>query len=174
MSSTTSTTRVGTTTVSERTTAATRDLCATLGIGDLSSANAKHLALALALVAGEEAARNGEFAARLREAYQALVPAKAPAPRKAAPAGDKRKIRLTPVGVVDESELDPYGPPNPFALQKLYGNDQLRLALERYSLTALKETLPAMQERFPGTKPKKITKPGIIDYIVEYLVGAGH
>lgn len=160
--------------VQQRGTQGTHDLCAALGLGAVSPAHLKYLSLALAEAAIVEIGRNSAFADRVRAGYVALLPA----PHAGAPkAGDTKdhsawKARLTPIGQVDEALLDPYAPPNPFALQRLYGDAQLALALERYSLTALKASLALVRERFPGTEPRKLTKPGIIAYMVEHVVGA--
>jgi hypothetical protein len=166
--------------VQERTAEASRVLCAALGLVGLSATNMKYLMLALAEVADEEIHRNADFAARLRSRYEALVPARpSRAGRSSGASRPSRssgppKTRLTPVGTVDEGLLDPYAPPNPFLLQQLYGNEQLAAALGRHSLAALKQAVDVVQEQFPGTKPKKLTKPGIIDYIVEHVAGPGY
>jgi hypothetical protein len=70
---------------------------------------------------------------------------------------------------VRAAEHIPYGPPNPFVLQQVYGDDQLALALERHPPAKLKEAVVIVQERYPGTKPKKPTKASIIAYIVETI-----
>jgi hypothetical protein len=70
---------------------------------------------------------------------------------------------------MDESLIDPYGPPNPFGLQQLYGDEQLALALDRYAPARLRGAVPIVQERFPGTKPKSMSKAAIIEYIVKTL-----
>lgn len=158
-----------TSTIQERTTQATHDLCAALGLENLSAANLKYLALALMQDAADEAARDADFAARIRSRYESLLPA----PRATRTArGDESKswnVKLIPIGNMDESLLDPYGPPNPFLLQQLYGDEQLTLALERYSPAKLKGALEIVQQGYPGTKPKKVSKAGIIEYIVSTI-----
>jgi len=163
-------------TVQQRNIEATNELCRVLNLEGESSANLKYLALALMQVATHESVQNSQFAERVRSAYLDLVP-----PPKVKRASSKPhsgstglkpwQIKLTPIGTTDESLLDPYGPPNPFALQQIYGDEQLPLALERYSPAQLKAALPLVQGRYPGTKPKKLTKVGIIDYFVSCLVG---
>ncbi len=155
------------TTLQERSSQATSVLCQALELGELSSANQKYLALALMQVATEEVSRNGSFAERVRSLYLSLVPQKTTGTKPTASAS--WQIKLTPVGTVDQSLLDPYGPPNPFALQQLYGDAQLPLALERYSPARLKEAAEIVQQRFPGTKPKKNSKASIIEYIVSTI-----
>ena len=171
MSSIIDTTTATTPTVQEQSAAATRDLCQALGLGTLKPAQLKLLTVALARAATEEAQQNEMFRQRVQMLYQSLIPVKAPKPPKPPKevTGRRQKVKLEPIGTVDETELNPYAPPNPWALQRLYGDHQLAAALERYSPQALKEALPAVQERYPGTKPKRVTKPGIIDYIVEML-----
>lgn len=163
-----------TTTLQQQSAQATRDLCEALGLVAVSPANLKYLALALTLVATEEVARGSDFADRVRATYGSLLPARskpsAGSEKGGRSAGSKAwNVKLTPIGTVDESMLDPYGPPNPFALQQLYGDDQLVLALGRYSPAKLKESVAIVQQRFPGTKPKKLTKVEIIDYIVRTI-----
>lgn len=164
-------------TFQEQSTQATRDLCAKLGLDTVSPSQLKYLTLALMRIATEEAGRSSDFAERVRSLYLALLPARsnrrdADADRVSSRRGNgPNRIKLIPVGSVDEALLDPYAPPNPFVLQQLYGNEQLSLALERYTLTKLKEAVAVVQERFPGTKPKRMTKPGIVEYIVSAVTG---
>src|SRR5579884_1253796 len=162
-------------TIQERTTRASRDLCAALDLVGVTPATMKVLTLALAEVAAKEIMRNPAFGQQIRSRYEELQPRKPTSKRasgKRPPSpGEQWKVKLTAVGQVDESLLDPYAPPNPFALRQLYGNDQLAVALGRYSLTALKQAVPAVEAANPGTKPKKVTKQGIIDYIVEHVAG---
>lgn len=165
-------------TIQQRSAAATRALCEVLGLGALKPADLKYLALALTQAATEEARYDSAFADRIRALLQSLLPAK-PAPRKPRDEasglpgrrrGAVKRIDLVPVGRVDETLLDPYAPPNPWALQQLYGNDQLPAALDRYSLAKVKDALALMQRRYPDMRPKRMTKSGIIDYIVEQVV----
>lgn len=161
--------------LAERSARATRDLCAVLGLGVLTPTNLKYLAVALMEVATEEAKRSDEFTEQVRSAYEAILPVK---PQRRTRTSDGSapgtatkswKVKLTPIGTVDEALLDPYAPPNPFALQQLYGNEQLPLALGRYSLTKLKEAVVVVQQRYPDTKPRRITKAGIVEYIMDTL-----
>jgi hypothetical protein len=163
-----------TATLQQRSAQATYELCAGLGLGMLSAADLKYLSLALAQVATEEVSRNSDFAERIRSLYLSLLPKKAT--RGASSGGSTRSggtkawnAKLTPVGTVDEALLDPYGPPNPFALQRLYGDEQLPLALARYTPAKLREAVALVQERYPGSKPKKMTKAAIIEYIVNTI-----
>lgn len=163
-----------TATLQERSVQATRDLCKGLGLEGLSPANLKFLSLALTHVATEEITRNIDFADSVRSLYLSLLPQKA---ARGAPSRDSSRsggskawnVKLTPVGTVDEALLDPYGPPNPFALQQLYGNEQLALALARYTPAKLKDAVALVQQRYLGSRPKKMTKASIIEYIVSTI-----
>jgi hypothetical protein len=134
----------------------------------VSPSELKYLALALTQVATDEAARNADFATRIRTAYLSLLPQKGSASRRA-PGNSSKKVQLTPIGDMDESLIDPYGPPNPFGLQQLYGDEQLALALNRYAPARLRGAVPIVQERYPGTKPTSMSKAAIIEYIVKAL-----
>ncbi len=165
------------TTLQQHSAQATRELCAALGLGTLSPANVKYLSLALTQAATAEASQNEDFAERVRSLYQSLVPAKAtrePSSRGSSRARGSKgwDVKLTPIGTVDDALLDPYGPPNPFALQQLYGDEQLPLALGRYTPAKLKDAVAVVQQRYPGSKPKKMTKASIIEYIVNTIAGS--
>lgn len=154
-------------TTQERSAFATRELCKVLGLGTLKPAELKFLTIALAEVAASEAQQNRSFAHAISHLYQELLPAK---PKKRISSKKpKEETVLVPVGTVDPALLDPYAPPNPWALQVLYGDHQLQQALERYSLPKLKEALAPVQERYPGSKPTTLTKRGIAAYIVDQL-----
>jgi hypothetical protein len=152
----------------ERSAQATHALCEALGLGVISPSELKYLALALTQVATDEVATNPALAARLRELYLSLVPKKTVASRRST-SSKSWEVKLTPIGDMDESLIDPYGPPNPFGLQQLYGDGQLRLALERYTPARLRGAVAIVQERYPGTKPKSMSKAAIIEYIVRML-----
>jgi hypothetical protein len=125
-------------------------------------------------VVADEVGRNGEVARRIREAYQDLLQLSQQAKTKSHPPKPE-PVKLIPVGTVDERRIKPYGPLDPYLLFDLYGADQLRLALDGYSLVKLKEGMAAVAARNPGTKPKsKAGKAPLIDYIVEYVAGPGY
>ncbi|HLZ21061.1 MAG TPA: hypothetical protein VKQ30_02920, partial [Ktedonobacterales bacterium] len=114
---------------------------------------------------------------RIRTLYTEVASIKRPAKNRGASTSSKNKtkheIKLEPVGYVDEALLNPYAPPNPYALRTLYGDHQLQLALDRYSLTKLKEAVVLVQKQNPGTKPKNMgRKESVLDYIVEHVAGA--
>lgn len=155
-------------TLQQRNAQATRECCEALGLGIVSPSDLKYLTLALMQAVTAEATLNADFATRIRTLYSSLLPQKATASTRAA---GKRsvKVQLTPIGDMDESLIDPYGPPNPFGLQQLYGDEQLALALERYAPARLQGAVPIVQERYPGTKPRSLSKAAIIEYIVTTL-----
>ncbi|HEV2236887.1 MAG TPA: hypothetical protein VGR57_09540 [Ktedonobacterales bacterium] len=155
-------------TFQERSSQATHALCEALELGVVGSSELKYLALALTLVATEEVVANADFATRLRSLYLSLIPQRAETSRRASRV-KSWEVKLTPLGNMDESMIDPYGPPNPFGLQQLYGNEQLPLALERYAPARLRGAVAIVQERYPGTKPKSMSKAAIIEYIVKML-----
>ena len=164
--------------ISEQTATATRELCQMLGLVGIKPTEMKYLTLALAQAATDEAERNTAFAEQVRALYRQFIPTRPP---KRAPhahtesgrrQGQRRNDELVPIGTVNEALLDPYAPPNPWALQQLFGSEQLATVLNRYSPAKLKEALPLVQQRFPGTRPRAMTKSGIVSYIVEKVVGS--
>jgi hypothetical protein len=161
------TTETRTLTAQEQGADATRRLRAVLGLGELSSAALKLLSTAVAQTAAEEAQRNPSFAARLRAAHESLTQqVKAPKKRSSRPAA----VDLVPIGYVDMSDYDPFGPLDPYLLLKLYGHHQLALALSRHPLPKLKEALAMVEARNPGIKPSsRSSKNAIIEYIVTYI-----
>jgi hypothetical protein len=165
-------------TIPQQTVQATHNLCSALGLGVLNASQLRYLTLALTQVAAQEAGQSPTFADQVRARYLELAPMKPSRQTSGAGRTSSRRsaganrVKLVPVGTVDEALLDPYAPPNPFALQQLYGNEQLALALDRYTATKLKEAVTVVKDRFPGTKPKRQTKPGIIEYIVGMLTGS--
>jgi hypothetical protein len=132
------------------------------------------LATAVLEVIADEVGWNGDVGRRIRDTYRDLI--QLPSLTKAKPRLSKpQPVKLIPVGTVDERRFKPYGPLDPYLLFDLYGADQLRLALDGYSLVKLKEGMAAVAARNPGTKPKsKASKAPLIDYIVEHVAGPGH
>lgn len=160
-------------TIQERSASATRELCRALGLGAMKAADLKYLTIALAETAASEAQQNLDFAQAISRRYQSLRPEKPPKTSGDNKRKSKNEPVLEPVGTVDPALLDPYAPPNPWALQILYGDHQLQQALERYSLAKLKEALALVQERYPGGKPTSMSKKGISTYIANLLTAAG-
>lgn len=160
----------------ERAALATRRLCAALDLGTLKPKDLKHLSVALTEAATDEVALNRAFAERILYTYRALIDASTPkrAPRGALkePARKPAKPKLVPIGHVDPALLGPDMPLDPYVLQQLYGNDQLRLALEGRALKALQQAADIVQQRHPSSAPaKRSQKAALIDYIVRYVAG---
>lgn len=132
------------------------------------------LATAVLEVVADEVGWNGDVGRRIRDAYRDLI--QSPQQTKTKPRPPRHEpVKLVPVGTVDESRIKPYGPLDPYLLFDLYGADQLRLALDGYSLVKLKEGMAAVAARNPGTRPgSKASKAPLIDYIVEHVAGPGY
>jgi hypothetical protein len=147
----------------QRARAATRLLRQELGLDDV-----KVLSTALAEAAAREVKRNRAFAEQVRTIYHELVQQQPPSrPRKEKNSLPKL-VPIVPPESLPRHHIDPYGPPDPVFLYKLYGKDQLRLALEVFSLALLKEAAAKLEEEHPGTRPKsKTRRADLIDYIIE-------
>ena len=76
---------------------------------------------------------------------------------------------LTPVRHMEGREINLAAPLDPYFLLEVYGAGQLRQAMELFPLAKLKEGLPAVMERYPGTKPtSNASKAAVIDYLAHY------
>jgi hypothetical protein len=153
----------------QRSVQATTSLREVLGLSDT-----KILSTALAEVAAEEARHNPDFAQRIRETYaelEQLNTSRATRSRKPATLHSE----LIPLRSIEGLRFDPHAPVDPYMLQTIYGDAQLRRALEGYSLARLKEAAALVEERNPGTKPtSRARKDTIIDYIVECVAGPSY
>jgi hypothetical protein len=130
----------------------------------------KLLAVAVAEAAIEEAQHNGAFLRFIQFLYDAHASARTPASRKQS--GAKPRKELVPIISPDEVGFDRDEKTTAYGLQRLYGNAQLRDALEYYTLATLKEMAEEVTRRNPDTVPStKRTKVAIIDYIVSCLTG---
>ncbi|MGO8948930.1 MAG: hypothetical protein ACLQUY_15030 [Ktedonobacterales bacterium] len=70
---------------------------------------------------------------------------------------------------------NPYAKFDPYVLLHDYGRDQLRAVLLRATSAHLREAVGIVKEHNPGTKPTDgRSNAGMIDYIVEYVVGPRH
>jgi hypothetical protein len=131
----------------------------------------KLLAAAVAEAAVEEAGQSARFVRMVQMLYDALASTTKPAnrtPRAAAP----RKV-LIPIVSAGEVVIGRDDQPDAYVLQRLYGDDQLRDALEGYTLATLREMAEVVMQRNPGTTPEnKRTKVAVIDYIVACLTGS--
>jgi hypothetical protein len=144
-----------------------RAVQATTHLKDLISRDdVKVLSVALAEAAIAEVQRNPAFKQSIQGIYDALVSNK-PAKRAGSKATPKQLIPITSAGEVAIGREDA---PDAYVLQKLYGNVQLRDALERYTLSILREMAEKVMKNNPGTKPKsKSKRDDVIDYIVSQL-----
>jgi hypothetical protein len=150
--------------VQQRTANATTSLKQMLKLEDL-----KLLSAAVAEAAADEAKHNPRFAEKIRTIYQELPPPKNKRAERSTP---HVHHKLVPIGKVEGYEFNPFGPIDPEYLFKVYGADQLPLALEDYTLVRLKEAAEIIMQQHPGTKPKNMSKKAdVIAYIVEMVTG---
>jgi hypothetical protein len=151
---------------------ATRRLCQALGVGVLKPKALKHLAAALTEAAADEIPHNHDFAARILTLFRELAVASGHATSSRLAAMKVVEQKLEPVGHVDLTLLGPDKPLDPYVLRQLYGNTQLRLALQGRSVAALKLATAIVERQHPGTKPTSRTqKAALIDYIVRLVTG---
>ncbi|MGZ3665605.1 MAG: hypothetical protein ACXVDA_14105 [Ktedonobacterales bacterium] len=156
----------------ERAALATRRLCEALGVGTLKPKDLKHLSVALTEAAIDEVGSHPEFAERVLRIFHELAKPSVPKPAAKKGASRPAKPKLEPIGHVDPALLGPDRPLDPYVLQQLYGNAQLRPALDGRSMTALKQAVSIVQQRHPDTSPANRTqKAALIDYIVQYVTG---
>jgi hypothetical protein len=156
-------------TVSQRTISATTQLQEIFGFKNL-----KALSAAIAEAAVKEARANPAFAERVRTLYQEFAPTKEAATPKGKQPSErpKTKLKATPIARVEGYIPDPYGPLDPSYMLKIYGPDQLPLALDDHTLDQLKVAADNLMKTHPGTKPKtKSKKADVIAYIVEIVTG---
>jgi hypothetical protein len=151
-------------TIAQRTTKATEEAAAMLGLDDVKLVGAVVLERALG-----ELRRNGGFAQDVREAYQAAKPKKAaPAPRGAR--APKPKVVLRPLHTDETHQINIAAAVDPYYLYRTFGAEQLPLALEQFSAAKLlDEAVPLVQQRHPGTQPSSRGKKAVIGYLVRYV-----
>jgi len=122
------------------------------------------LGTALAEVAAREARRNPQFASEIRQVYTELLGLKGKAK-------NTKKV-LPPLVALHPDpnyRIDPFVPPDPGFLMRVYGPDQLDRALQDYTLDMLKRASALIEAAHPGTKPtNRSSKQSVIDYIVKY------
>lgn len=151
-------------TVQQRSVEATSRLRTLVGRDDL-----KLLSTAVAEAAAEEAKQNSAFTQRVRALYDELASLKDVRTSRSRKASED-DVPLVPIGHIEGRKIDPAAPLDPYFIFQLYGKDQLRRALSRYSLANLKEGLAQVERRNPGTKPRsRASKQAIIDYIFEHV-----
>ena len=144
----------------------------------LEATNVKLLQVALLQIAAEAVASDPAFADLVRRRYLEI----APPPKKIARGGTRKasavpKVSdyvesLTPIKHVPNLEVSLEAPPDPYFLLDVFGAHQLERALKPRSVADLRKAAAIVEQRHPGTMPKgKVTKPGWIAYIVQYVAG---
>ena len=68
--------------------------------------------------------------------------------------GARPTPRLVPIARVEQAVLDPFGPPDPLYLLRLYGAAQLPIALAQYSYASLKEAAALLPPEPAGERPR--------------------
>ncbi len=154
---------------------ATRMLYEALGLS-VSKAQMKLLTIALAETSSEEIRHDPTFAARLKTRFESLLPPpiekKAPAKKSPPKKTDSQpKQKLIPVKHIEADRLNPYGIPDPAALLEAFGEAQLPLALNAYSLSLLSKIAAGIQKSNPASQPADRRQKGaVVDYIVQHVV----
>jgi len=146
---------------------ATGRLRTLVDVGDVE--DLKVLSAAVVEAAAEEAVRNSGFRSRVRQIYNELAPPPARPPVSAHRGAPSQSV-LVPLQGTEGVRIDPFAPLDPYVLLRLYGPQQMRPALARYSFTSLKEAAKTVKERHPSTKPRDARKAdAVLDYIMEHV-----
>ncbi len=151
-------------TMQQRVKVATQQLRELIGADDVKLLNA-----AITEAAAAEAVRNTAFRAVVRRLYEDLSTQPTSATRTQR-SRERSSTELIPLPGSEGARFDPFAPLDPYALLRLYGPQQLRIALQGYSLNALREAVAIVREKHENTKPKdgRIVD-SLIDYIVQQL-----
>jgi hypothetical protein len=157
-------------TLRERGAEATRRLREALQIApDLNDATI--LGTALAEYVAERSQSDPRIAQELRRRYDELI-AQSGRGAKRTPRQKETLPPLVPVGHMQPGErltIDPFAPPDPRFLLRVYGREQLARALQRYGIDMLKEAASRVEREHLGTKPtNRGQKKALVDYIVKY------
>jgi hypothetical protein len=120
----------------------------------------QRLARVLLAAAAEEVERSPAFAERVRALLSPTVDQAAVPPAA-------RRTRLLPVSRITEAELDPFAPPDPRYLLRLYGAAQLPAALAEYSYVMLRA---AAKRLFGGELESSARLPRSKAALIEALV----
>ncbi len=125
------------------------------------------LGTALAEIATEESRRNPGFAKAVRSRYDEIVSLRGATQGTTRPAKEPLP-ELVPIGNIPGYQSDPFSPPKPDVLIRIYGRAQLARALHDYTVEALKETAAQYEAKYPGTKPtNRGQRAPLIAYIVK-------
>lgn len=119
---------------------------------------------ALLETAAEEVERSSAFAERVRARVT-------PTSRVLRPSIHAEAEPLVPRSRIADAQLDPYGPPDPHYLARLYGLDQLPLALAAYSYASLRESAARLATSGPApSAPLPRAKDALIALLVRWAV----
>lgn len=128
---------------------ALRRAAAALGV-----AESARLADSLLAVAAEAVERDLAFAARVRSLLTADSTAHgAQAGAATKPTKPTDSPRLVPLARISDAVLDPFGPPDPVYLYRLYGAEQLPTALAQYAYASLREAAARLFSASPTDRP---------------------
>jgi hypothetical protein len=134
----------------------------------------KILTLAIAEAAASLVNTDATFAERVSAIYDDISSSLGSKTTSKTPKDtEKNHQRLIPLKKIVGREFDITAAPDPNFLLELYGEEQLPLALGKYTLKQLQEGASVVEQRFPGTKPKgKTTKADLIKYMISSVVGS--
>lgn len=128
----------------------------------------KRMLAALSEVAVDELEGNASFASRVRIRYEELAPQKPP---KTPKPPKSEKVRLVPIKVLPNLDLDATRRVDPWFILEYFGPTQLEPALRMQTIGNLREAVSVVEERYPGTAPKgKLTKESAIMYILRHTL----
>lgn len=158
-------------TLKERGADATRRLREVLLLApDLTDTTVLGTALAEYIV--EKSQSDPHIAQELRSRYDDLAAQSGRGAKRTSIQKETLPSPLVPVGHAQPGErftIDPFAPPDPQFLIRVYGRDQLAQALEPYMVDMLKQTAASIEREHPETKPtNRGQKKALIDYIVKY------
>jgi hypothetical protein len=151
-------------TLQQRTKVATAQLRELIEADDV-----KLLSAAITQAAAAEAMRNAAFRTSVRRIYDELRTQPLSTTRLQRSRGQST-VELVPLPGTEGARFDPFAPLDPYALLRLYGPQQLRVALSGYSSAALREAVTVVRKNHPRTRPKDARKAdSLIAYIVQQL-----
>lgn len=136
-----------------------------------SYSSLKVLTVALVEAASEIINYNEMLAIKVDELYNNFLSTQTNSGRKTVKKNEADIIDLVPIKRIVGREFDVNAPLDPYFLHELYGNEQLPLALSRFSVKRLMEGV-TLVEKNSGEKPRnKATKGEIIEFLVTKVTG---
>ncbi len=154
--------------VKTRSALATRQFCEALGVGVVGPKNLTYLTVALTEVVAHEIQHNAALRERIRRLYEELVP---PATSRTKRSNSNTKV-TNGEGSSKASKTTKVSPTDAPDLQLLaqhFSGDDLFAQLRKYDLPSLKKVVALVQEKYPGTKPKTLSKKDdIVAYLLQY------